>query len=106
MLNNKVEPKQSNPEKDDHPIRKNRRRMNKSKKTCHDSAGPGNLYKYNSDRRSMSSLDLDSIMEELYVKIQRKSFTYGKHDHHGESNVQPKPIEKHPAFEEKLSKVT
>ena len=110
MLNDKVEPKQSNPEKDDHPIRKNQRRMNKSKKTCnmhcHDSAGPRNLYKYNSDRRSMSSLDLDSIMEELCCQIQWKSFTYGRHDHHGESNVQPKPIEKHPASEEKLSEAT
>ena len=47
MLKDKVEPKQSDPEKGDHLIRKNRMRMNKSKKTCnmniHDSAGPGNL---------------------------------------------------------------
>ena len=36
MLNDKVELKQSNPEKGDHLIRKNRKRMNKSRKseTC------------------------------------------------------------------------
>ena len=54
----------------------------------------------------MSSLDLYSIMEELYGQIHRKSFTYGRHDHHGEINVQPEPVEKYPASEEKLSEAT
>ena len=109
ILNDEVESKQSDPEKGD-PIRKNRRRMNKCKKTCnmhiHDSVGPGNLCKYNSEQRSMSSLDLDAIMEELCGQIHRKTFTCGRHDHHGERNVQPEPVEKYPVSEEKLSEAT
>ena len=91
-------------------MRKNRKKVNKSNKIYNmhvlDSAGQGNLCEYNSERQSMSSLNLDSIMEELYGHIHRKSFTYGSHDHHGEINVQPEPVEKYPASEEKLSEAT
>ena len=54
----------------------------------------------------MRSLNLDSIMEELFSQIHRKSFSCGRHDHHGESNVQPELVEKYLASEEKLSEVT
>lgn len=107
LTSDEVEPKQSDPEKGD-PIRKNRRRINQSKKTCnmhiHDSAGSGNLSKYNSERQSVSSLDLDAIMEELCGQIHRKSFTCGRHDRHGEHNMEP--VERHAASEEKLSEAT
>ena len=54
----------------------------------------------------MRSLNLDSIMEVLFSQIQLKSFSCGRHDHHGESNVQPELVEKYLASEEKLSEVT
>lgn len=107
MTSDEVEPKQSDPEKGD-PIRKNRRRINKSKKTCnvhiHNNAGSGNLSKYNSEQQFMSSLDLDAIMEELCGQIHQKSSTCGRHDHHGEHNMQQD--KRCPASEEKLSEAT
>lgn len=102
-----VEPKQSNSEKGE-PIRKSRRRINKSKKNSnwhiHNNLGSGNLSKLNSEQ-AMGSLDLDAIMEELCGQINRKSFTCGRHDHNGEHNKQP-PNQRYSASEEKLSEAT